>query len=157
MLRHFNLACGVLPDESSDQPLVSEEIPPPDFTGDMPLDNEYSVPVGDGQIAQIEPPVYDGGGVTPSFGGPPLNYPGSGGSGGGGGYIPPKTPPPNNPPPNNPPPDNPPPNNPPPDNPPPNNPPPDNPPPVVPEPSSYVLVLTGLAAAAGVVKRRFER
>jgi len=81
-LRHFNMACGVLPEESKDQPLVSEETPPefaPHLKDFMPTD-----PEGDGTpIASYVPPPY----VPPGFGpppesGPPIYYPPGGGTGG---------------------------------------------------------------------------
>lgn len=129
-LRHFNLACGVLPEESTDQPLIAEEKP----AAFVPIEPEDFLAPDDGgtEIASYVPPTY----VPPNYGppaesGPPLYYPPFGGTGGG--PIP-HTP----------------------NNPPPNNPPPNNPPPVVPEPGSLVLVLTGAIAAAGVVRRKFK-
>ena len=86
-LRHFNLACGVLPEDVADQPLVSEEIPD-DFTSERPLDSFLdAVPViGRRDIVPsiIAPPVYGAMPTTaPPGGGPPIYYPGFGGSGGG--------------------------------------------------------------------------
>lgn len=135
-LRHFNLACGVLPEESPDQPLIAEEKPAP-FVPIEPADDFLSSDDDGTEIASYVTPPY----VPPGFGppaesGPPLYYPPIGGAPGG-----PSPHIPNNPPPNNPP---------------PNNPPPNNPPPVVPEPGSIVLVLTGTIAAAGALRRRFR-
>lgn len=130
-LRHFNLACGVLPEESSDQPLIAEEKPPA-FVPFEPADDFLAPDDGDQQIASYVAPPY----VPPNFGppsesGPPLYAPPIGGTGGGPApHIP--------------------------NNPPPNNPPPNNPPPVVPEPGSLVLVLTGTIAAAGALRRKFR-
>jgi hypothetical protein len=199
ILRHFTLACGVLPEESQDVTQVSEETPE-DFQPERPLDEQLGlIPQPDGELIAMDdgpPPMgysMDGGSPT---GGPPIYYPGFGGvpGGGGGGGTPPPgssapgtppgggtptggggTPPPGGggtPPPGGggtPPPDN---GGPPLGPPPPGGgaPPPDNggpplgpPPPgggttpVVPEPSSYVLMLTGLAGAVGVVRNRLGR
>lgn len=139
-LRHFNLACGVLPEESADQPLIAEEKPAP-F---VPVEPEDFLAPDDGgtEIASyVAPPYVPPNFGPPSEGGPPLYYPPYGG---GGGVPTPRTP------------GNPPPTNPPPTNPPPTNPPPTNPPPVVPEPGSLTLVLTGAIAAAGVLRRKFK-
>lgn len=141
-LRHFNLACGVLPDETSDQPLVSEETPV-EFAFEQPLDDVLGlIPEDDGDViaSNDAPPPFvpaDNGG-PPSEGGPPMYYPPFGGPGG---FTTPGGPPGTS-----------------------GTPPcttacggTTSTPPVVPEPGSYVFLLTGLAAAAGVVKRRFDR
>ncbi|MEO6817978.1 MAG: PEP-CTERM sorting domain-containing protein [Edaphobacter sp.] len=94
MLRRYNLACGVLPERESDQPIVREETPA-DFASQQPLD---FLPVADSddqqQIASIIPPVYTDTGVTPDNpppGGTPY-FPPTGGFPGGyppGGHKPP--------------------------------------------------------------------
>jgi hypothetical protein len=131
-LQHFELACGVLPEESADRPLVAEETPL-DFIPGRPLDRSLGM-IPEEDVAQLplnDAPPYSGGyadgGNGPSGDGPPMYYPTGGGAGGGGnGPTPPIPPIPPV-------------------------------PPVVPEPSSYVLMLTGLVAAAGVVRQRFNR
>jgi hypothetical protein len=132
MLRRFNLACGELPENSpSTQTLQSEELLP-DFLSsphpDIPLEDGP----GTGLIASNVLPPYtpgESGWPNPGGGGPP----GFGGGFGGGGTTP-SGPTPNVP----------------------NVP---DPPIVtlVPEPSSVVFLLTGIAGAAGVVRRRFAR
>lgn len=131
-LHHFDLACGALPEEESDDAvMIAEETPPP-FFNSHPLDDRLDVEPAsvDEMIAENEaPPPFDGGGSAPPSGGYP-NY----GPPVGGGV--PRTPP-NQPPI------------------PPSNPvPPDTP--AVPEPGSLALVLTGVAGAAGVLRRRFK-
>jgi len=134
MLRDFQLACGdELPEGSSPALLLKgDDVPPPavamDFgDGDGPLIAENTLPI-------LSPT----GGYPPDGGGPAIG--GFGGVPGGGypgGPVPhiPNTPPTGGTP----------------DTPP--------PPPVstVPEPGSVVLVLTGIAGAAGVVRRRLVR
>ena len=135
-LHHFNLACGVLPDETVDEPTIAEEtpapyiahplddgfdpmpssfgdliaeddVPPPPSTNVSPLNNPGGPPI-------YEPPFTSG--VTPPYGSVP----------GGGTALPPGTPPV----------------------------PPDTP--EVPEPASFVLLLTGMAGATGAIRHRFK-
>jgi hypothetical protein len=120
-LHHFELACGVLPDDETDVPLIAEETPAP-FLGEHSLDDGLDlIPTGlDDTIAENDvppppsteiPPDYPTGGSPPAY--PPFT----------GGVTPPGNP---------------------------------APPPDVPEPSSYVLMLTGLAGATGAVRGRFR-
>lgn len=129
-LRHFNLACGVLPEESPDQPLIAEE-KPAEFVPIAPIDAFLTSDDGPEIASYVPQPYVPPNYGPPSEGGPPLYYPPVGGTPGG--------PTPHIP-----------------NNPPPVNPPPVNPPPVVPEPSSIVLVLTGAIAAAGAARRKFR-
>ncbi len=152
-LHHFNLACGVLPEGGGDEPLVSEETPGP-FSSERPLNDTIDLlPTPPGEmIAENEPPPFPVSGVSPntSEGGPSPYSPGFGGAGGGGapsgggpgthsgggpgapsGGGPGKgggSPPPPPPPPVS----------------------------VVPEPATFVYMLTGLAGAAGAIRRRFK-
>ena len=130
-LRRFNLACGDMPEESAEPPIAFTEDPKPSFfaPAEMPLED---VPLA-GLVAENAPPP--GGGTD---GGYPFPS-GFGGGFGGGGTAPggpsPKTPgtPGTT-----------------------SNPPPASPPvSPVPEPGSLVLMLTGIAGAAGVARRRF--
>ncbi len=142
-LHHFELACGVLPEDESDAPLIAEEKLQPPFEERHPLDDRLDLEDAgsDQMIAENDPPPFGGrdfppdspsGGGYPNYG-PPV---GGGGPPGGGGGTPgvQTQPPPNSPgnPPNTP-----------------------APPPAVPEPGSFVLVLTGVAGAAGAIRRRF--
>ncbi len=141
MLRSFNLACGdELPEISSPPQLLKGDAVPPFLSRpDIALDHGDD----DGPlIAQNElPPPPQLGGYPPNEGGP--GYGGPGGFGGGGGGVYPGGPTPKTP-----------------DSPPTtgtlDSPP---PPPVstVPEPGSVVLVLTGIAGAAGMARRRLAR
>jgi hypothetical protein len=118
-LHHFDLACGVLPEESADAPIISEETPAP-FDGRGLSDEIDLVPAALGNLIaenEVPPPPSTSG--SPSNGGPPVYVPPFTG-----GVTPPVVPPP--------------------------------PPPVVPEPSSYILILTGLAGAAGEIRRRIK-
>ncbi len=139
-LHHFDLACGALPEDEPDAPVIAEEKPLPPFNGwadddhldldsadfggmiaenDYPAYGEDGAPPPDapqGGYPNYGPPV--GGGGTPSGGGPSVGTTG----------LPPDNPPP----------------------------PPPAQTPAVPEPSSIVLMLTGVAGAAGAVRRRFK-
>jgi|SRR5271170_2038272 len=133
-LHHFELACGVLPEDDADEPTVAEDTPPP-FPFEHPLNDGIDLLPSnlDDTIAEndVPPPPsgyapdYPGGGgppiYTPPFTGA-ISPPGGGGPGTGT-TIPPNSPPP----------------------------------PPVPEPSSYILVITGLAGAAGEIRRRLKR
>jgi hypothetical protein len=138
-LHHFELACGVLPEEQADGPLLAGETPPP-FHSERPLDQLDTLPnsFDDVIAANDVPPPPQGGGSYPDYpsgGGPPVYTPGFGGPGGGapsggppgtGTTVPPSAPPttPGG--------------------------------PAVPEPSSYVLMLTGIAGATGAFRHRFR-
>jgi hypothetical protein len=140
-LHHFELACGVLPEDQADGPEVAEETPPP-FPFEHPLNDGIDVLPSslDETIAEndVPPPPNGFAPDYPSGGGPPIYTPPftgaispPGGGPGTGTTVPPNSPgtptPPG---------------------------PPDTPPPPVPEPSSYILVITGLAGAAGEIRRR---
>lgn len=137
-LHHFNLTCGVLPEDAAEEPVIAEELPPP-FTEHPLNDGIDPLPAGlDEMIAENDvppPPFTEGGSPNNPPSGPPIYQPPftgqitspGGGSPGTGTTVPP-----------------------------------DNPgtpvPPTsdVPEPASYVLMLTGIAGAAGAVRRRFK-
>jgi hypothetical protein len=132
-LHHFNLACGVLPEDAVDEPVIAEEIPPP-FPEHPLNDGVDLLPSGFGDmIAQEDlpsPPFTEGDSPNtpsgPSIYTPPytggLTSPG-GGHPGGGTTVPPGTPPVT---------------------------------PAVPEPASFVLLLTGMAGAAGAFRLSFK-
>ncbi|HEX3967658.1 MAG TPA: PEP-CTERM sorting domain-containing protein [Edaphobacter sp.] len=124
-LHHFELACGVLPEDESDTPVIAEETPAPfappfndHFLNDG-IDLLPSAP--DELIAENDsppPPGVDGSSPSfPSGGGPPVFTPPFTGG------LTPSGP---------------------------------TPPPPVPEPSSYILMLTGLTGAAVEIRRRFK-
>lgn len=140
-LRKVDLACGVLPEKSIDQPLLSEEVPG-DFTSEeIPADEVGLLPGFDGpgtllpEEGPTEPifsetsPYFPGGGypittapfTSPVGGGTPPSggTPGEPGTPGGPGT-------------------------------------PQGPVTPVPEPGSFVLLLTGFAGAGGMVRRRFN-
>jgi hypothetical protein len=133
-LHHFDLACGVLPEESAEEPAIAEEIPP-SFTGHPLNDGVDVLPSGFGDmIAQDDllpsALTYGDSPGIPSAGGPPIYTPAftsplttpADGQPGTGTAVPPVTPVT----------------------------------PDVPEPASFVLLLTGMAGAAGAVRRRFK-
>jgi hypothetical protein len=122
-LHHFELACGVLPEDGADTPAISEETPGP-FTEHPLNDGIDLLPAGlDQMIAENDvpapPPTEGGSSGFPSAGGPPIYTPPFTG-----GLTPPHVTPP--------------------------------PPPVVPEPSSYILLLTGMAGAFGAIRSRLK-
>jgi hypothetical protein len=133
-LHHFELACGALPEDEPIDPVIAENPPPPfehyvkdDSLDTTPAELEDTLPPND------IPPY--GGNSYPNYpsGGYPTNPPPVGG----GNFLPPggptgggaTLPPPNSPPP---------------------------PLPPVPEPSSIVLMLTGVAGAAGALRNRLR-
>jgi hypothetical protein len=132
-LHHFDLACGVLPDDAVDEPVIGEETPEPYLA--HPLNDEIdllSAGFGD-MIAQDDfPPTPFTEGDSPNIPSGPSIYvppytsgltsPG-GGQPGSGTTVPPGTPPAI---------------------------------PDVPEPASFVLLLTGMAGAAGAFRSRFK-
>src|SRR5258708_4498166 len=78
-LHHFNLACGVLPEESVDEPNIAEE-PTVPFNAHPLNDGVDLLPAGFGDmIAQDDapPPPFNEGGSPgyPSGGGPPIYTP----------------------------------------------------------------------------------
>jgi len=133
-LHHFNLACGVLPEDAVDEPVIAEE-PILPFTEHPLNDGVDPLPAGFGDmIAQddLPPPPFTEGGSpgNPSGGGPPIYVPPytggvtspGGGQPGTGTTTPPTTPVT----------------------------------PDVPEPASYVFLLTGMVGAAGAIRSRFK-
>jgi len=138
MLRHFNIACGELPDSLPAQVLQAQEVAP-DFLSGRPLHSDVApVDVPNEGLLPPSSPTNSGwsnpfnGGVPPVFGGGGGNPGGSGPGGPGSPGLPGNPGLPGG----------------------------DNPPPVippVPEPSSIVLLLTGIAGAAGVVRSRIRR
>jgi hypothetical protein len=132
-LHHFNLACGVLPEDSADEPVIGEETLEPYIA--HPLNDGVDLlPAGlDDMIAEDNvplPPFTEG--VSPDTpSGPSIYTPpytggltSSGGGGSGSGTtVPPVIPPVT---------------------------------PEVPEPASFVMLLTGMAGAAGAVRHRFK-
>ena len=138
-LHHFDLACDVLPEDTVNEPVIGEETPAPFIA--HPLDDGFDpLPSGFGDmIAQDDlPPAPSLEGTSPDNsypGGPPIYEPPftsgfggypGGGSPGGGTTLPPDAP--------------------------------GTPPvaPEVPEPASFVLLLTGMASAAGACRHRFK-
>jgi hypothetical protein len=135
-LHHFDLACGVLPEDQVDEPVIAEEIPPkfiphPLNGGIDPLPSTF----GEMITEDDAPPAPFTDGTSPDYpssGGPPIYAPPftggvtpGGGTPGGGTTVPPGNPPP----------------------------------PVVPEvpePASYVFMLTGMIGAAGAIRQRFK-
>ena len=132
-LHHFNLACGVLPEDAVDEPIIGEETPAPYIA--HPLNDGVDLlPSGFGEMIaedDVPPPPFTEEGSPnipsgPSIYAPPytggLTSPG-GSHPGGGTTVPPGTPPVT---------------------------------PDVPEPASFVLLLTGMAGAAGAFRHRFK-
>lgn len=131
VLRRYNLACGVLPEKEIDQQIIREEIPAA-FSAQRSLDFLQPEDSDDQQMLASNPlpPPFADTGETPEYptpGGPPVYMPPIGGfPGGPGGWIPPSGP---------------------------------TPPPVipaVPEPGSLALLLTGLMAGAGALRRKTQ-
>jgi hypothetical protein len=132
-LRRFNLACGDMPEDMPTTQMVHEEDPKPDFLASSQHDMPLEKPDGGIVAKNVIPPFSEGGGWQyPSGffgGGTPTGGPGAPT----GGTAPPDAPP--------------------------GSPAPPVTPPVspVPEPGSIVLMLTGVAGAAGMARRKFVR
>ena len=136
-LHHFELACGALPEDESIDPVIAENAPPP-FEHYVSDDRPDTIPA---ELDDTIPPGYVtpyGGNSYPDYpsGGYPTNPPPIGG----GNYLPPGGPPGGG------------------MTLPPDAPPPPTAPdaPSVPEPSSIVLMLTGMASAAGALRSRLK-
>jgi PEP-CTERM motif len=137
-LHHFNLACGVLPEDAVDEPVIAEEPTSPFI--EHPLNDGIDLlPAGFGDMIaenDVPPPPFAEGGSPggSSGGGPPIYTPPytggitspGGGTPGTGTTVPPTGPvtPPAT--------------------------------PEVPEPATFVLLLTGMAGAAGAFRQRFK-
>jgi hypothetical protein len=132
-LHHFDLACGVLPEDAADEPVIGEETPEPYIAHPLNDGVDLLPAALDDMIAEDDvplPPFTEG--VSPNTPSGPSIYtpPYTGGltsSGGGGSRsgttVPPVIPPVTS---------------------------------EVPEPASFVLLLTGMAGAAGAVRHRFK-
>lgn len=135
-LHHFNLACGVLPEDDVDEPVIAEENPEP-FAAHPLNDGIDPLPSNFGEMItedDVPPAPFTEGTPSdfPSSGGSPIYTPPftggftpSGGTPGTGTTVPP-----------------------------------DNPTtpvvPDVPEPASYVFMLTGMIGAASAFRQRFK-
>jgi len=132
-LHHFNLACGVLPEDAVDEPVIGEETSEPYIA--HPLDDQIDLlPASFGDMISkddVPPPPFTEGGSPNTPSGPSIYAPTftggltspGGGQSGSGITLPPGTPPVT---------------------------------PEVPEPASFVLLLTGTAGATGAVRHRFK-
>jgi hypothetical protein len=135
-LHHFNLACGVLPEDEVDEPAIAEESALP-FIGHPLNDGIDLLPAGFGDMIaedEVPPPPFTDGVSPDNPSGPPIYVPPytggitppGGGTPGTQTAVPPNTP--------------------------------GTPPviPDVPEPASFVLLLTGMAGAAGALRHKFK-
>jgi hypothetical protein len=140
MLRKFEVACGELPDAPPPENQLASNDVKPFVLPERSWPNEDGVDLAPGDetgfLPNMDSPVYTSSySDSPSDnGGPGYAGPGFSGPGGGGGYLRGGS---SNPPPGSPGTTN-------------------TPPGVAPEPSSIVLMLTGIAGAAGIVRRRFQ-